>query len=250
MVMKRIGIRHEDFGKMEGGARPPCYTRGMRLLIVEDERDLAMALKQGLERHGFAVDLAFDGEEGLSLAIAFEYDGILLDRMLPKLDGVAVCQALRRRGSTVGILMLTARDAVDDRVEGLNAGADDYLVKPFEFKELVARVHALTRRHAPQKRNVLEARDLKVNLDTAEVSRGGVPIALSRKEYMLLVYMLRHAGQLLTHERLIEHAWDFEAEPNVDLVRAHVKNLRKKIDGEASEKLIRTVHGMGYRLEP
>jgi DNA-binding response OmpR family regulator len=221
----------------------------MRILVVEDERDLAQALKTGLEHQGFAVDLAFDGLEGLALAKAYSYDAIVLDRMLPKLNGLALCQALRTGGAEVGILMLTAMDAVDDRVEGLNAGADDYLVKPFEFKELLARLHALVRRHAPIKSNVLQAQDLSVNVETGTVMRGDRPIALSRKEFTLLTYMLRHAGQLLTHERLLAHAWDAESEPNTEVVRAHVKNLRKKIDEGCQNKLIKTIHGMGYKLE-
>lgn len=222
----------------------------MRLLIIEDERDLAFALQKGLEREGFAVDLAFDGAHGFSLARTFPYDGVILDRMLPRQDGLSICQQLRREGLAMGILMLTAKDEVDDRVEGLNAGADDYLVKPFQFKELLARVRAVTRRHSPQKSNVIQARDLVVNVDTGEVTRGGRPIALSRKELVLLVYMLRHPGQLLTQERLIEHAWDVETMPSHEALRTHVKNLRRKVDGEAAVKLIRTVHGMGYRLEP
>jgi DNA-binding response OmpR family regulator len=226
-----------------------CYTRGMRILLVEDEPELSLVLQQGLERQGFAVDRATDGEQGLAFAQSVDYDAIILDRMLPRLDGLSVCRQLRQKGSAVGILMLTAKDAVEDRVDGLNAGADDYLVKPFDFKELLARVRALTRRHAPQKTNVLAAKDLTVNLDTGEVARAGRPLHLSRKEYMLLVFMLRHAGQLLTYERLLEHLWDLEGTPNVEVVRAHMKNLRKKIDEEAGSKLIRTVHGMGYRLE-
>ncbi|HEY9723828.1 MAG TPA: response regulator transcription factor [Oscillatoriaceae cyanobacterium] len=222
----------------------------MRVLIVEDERDLATAIATGLKRQGFAVDLAFDGEQGLSLASSGAYDGIILDRMLPRMDGLAVCRALRQAGANVGILMLTAKDTVDDRVEGLNGGADDYLVKPFEFKELLARTHALTRRHTSEKRNVLTAKDLRVDLETAEVTRAGQPLALSRKEYMLLVYLLRHPRQLITHERLCTHAWDLESDANADLVRAHIKNLRRKVDTGFDEKLIHTVHGMGYRLEP
>jgi two-component system copper resistance phosphate regulon response regulator CusR len=222
----------------------------MRLLLVEDEPDLAAALRQGLERQGFAVDLAGNGELGLSLARNFAYDGLIVDRLLPKLDGVSLCQQLREAGSSVGILMLTAMDTVDDRVDGLNAGADDYLVKPFDFKELLARVRALTRRHTSQRSNLLTAKDLSVNLDTAEVTRDGLAIALSRKEYTLLVYMLQHQGHLLTQERLIEHAWDAEGAPGGDTVRSHIKNLRKKIDAGFEDKLIRTVHGMGYKLGP
>lgn len=222
----------------------------MRLLIVEDERDLAQALKQRLERHGFVVDMAFDGNEGLHLAQSTPYDGIILDRMLPGLNGLAVCQALRARGVATGILMLTAKDTIDDRVEGLNAGADDYLVKPFDFKELLARTRALTRRHAPQRSNSLSAADLTVDLETGNVARGGTPVLLSPKELTLLIYLMRHPGQVVTHERLLTHVWDQEAAPNPEVVRAHIKNLRRKVDEGHATKLIKTVHGLGYRLEP
>lgn len=222
----------------------------MRVLVVEDERELAWAIREGLEDQGFAVDLAADGEQGLALARAYAYDALVLDRTLPLLDGLALCRALRKQQATMGILMLTARDAVDDRVEGLDAGADDYMVKPFEFKELLARVRALTRRHAPQKDNVLVARDLVLDLASGVVTRGGLTLDLSRKEHMLLVYMLRHPGRLLTQQHLLEHIWDAEASPNAEVVRAHMKNLRKKIDAPFEEKLITTVHGQGYRLEP
>lgn len=218
-------------------------------MIVEDERDLAQALKDRLERHGFVVDLAFDGNEGLALAERLAYDAVILDRMLPGLDGVAVCQALRARGRGMGILMLTAKDTVGDRVAGLDAGADDYLVKPFDFDELLARTRALTRRHIPQRSNRLTARDLVVDLTTGNVTRSGVPVSLSPKELTLLVYMLRHHDQLLTHERLLAHAWDLEAAPNPEVVRAHIKNLRRKIDEGQPYRLIKTVHGLGYRLE-
>ena len=221
----------------------------MRILVVEDKRELARALKKGLEHHGFAVDLAGDADEAWRLAQAFHYEGIVLDRMLPGQDGLELCRQLRAAGSAVGILVLTARDAVDDRVEGLNAGADDYLVKPFDFKELLARVRALVRRHAPQRTNVLLARDVAVDLDAGVATRAGVPLPLSRKEYLLLVYFLRNPGRLLSREQIIESAWDAEAEFNSDVVRAHIKNLRRKLDDGGDRPLIRTVLGMGYKLE-
>ena len=221
----------------------------MRLLIIEDERDLAEALKQGLAHHGFAVDLAHDGEQGLALAKTYPYDGIVLDRMLPRLDGLEVCRQLRAGGQAVPIMMLTAKDTVADRVDGLNAGADDYLIKPFAFQELLARVRALTRRHTPARQNLLQAHDLALNLNTGEVSRRGQALALTRKEYMLLAYLLQHPGQLLSPEQILEHAWDFDAEPTAETVRTHIKNLRKKVDQGFEPKLIKTVHGMGYKLE-
>lgn len=222
----------------------------MRILVVEDEPDLASALKAGLAPHGFAVDLAPDSDTGAGLAAAFPYDAVILDRMLPGGDGAGLCASLRKAGYQGGILMLTARDALDDRVDGLNAGADDYLVKPFAFKELVARLHAVARRHAPIRSSVLSARDLVVRLDEGAVERGGEAIALSRKEYMLLVHFLRHPGRLVTREQITESAWDAETDASAETVRAHVKNLRRKLGDDGPQPLIRTIHGQGYRLEP
>ena len=221
----------------------------MRILVVEDHPELAAALKVGLGQQGFAVDLAHDGETGWRLAQSYPYEAIILDRMLPALEGAELCARLRDAGSAVGILMLTAKDTVDERVEGLAAGADDYLVKPFAFKELVARVRALTRRHAPGKSNRLAARDLVLDLELGTVVQAGVPLALSRKEFMLLALFLRRAGQVVTHTQLVESAWDADAEPSFDTVRTHVKNLRRKIEPAGAPPLLRTVHGLGYRLE-
>jgi OmpR-family two-component system manganese-sensing response regulator len=221
----------------------------MRLLIVEDERDLALALQIGFGHHAYEVDVAFDGAAGLAKALEVPYDVIVLDRGLPKLDGVALCQRLRAAGKAMGIVMLTARDAVDERVAGLEAGADDYMVKPFEFKELMARVKAVTRRHGGPDR-LLGVRDLEVDLDAGIVRRSGQEIQLSRKEYILCVYMLRHPGVLLTYEQLRAYAWEADNAPSIEGVRAHVKNLRRKLEAGGGAPLIRTVHGIGYRLEP
>ena len=201
----------------------------MRVLVVEDERDLASAIHDGLGRQGFAVDLAYDVAEGTRLAEAYPYAALVLDRALPDGDGLALCRQLRRAGYAGGILVLTARDALDDRVAGLDAGADDYLVKPFAFKELIARLRAVARRHTPNRSSRLTARDLLVNLDEGTVKRGDELLALGRKEYMLLVHLMRHAGRLLTREQLVEAAWDAEADASPEAVRAHVKNLRKKV---------------------
>ena len=219
-------------------------------LLVEDDELLGSGLNDALTRAQYAHEWVRDGRAALAAVRSSDFDLVILDLGLPRLDGMGVLQQMRAGGDRTPVLILSARDAIRDRILGLNAGADDYLVKPFEYKELVARVRALTRRHAPQRRNVFEASDLKVDLDTGEVSRGGVPIALSRKESMLLVYFLRHPGQLVTHEQIIESAWDAESEASADVVRAHLKNLRKKIEAAGGTPLIRTVHGLGYRLEP
>lgn len=220
----------------------------MRLLLVEDARELAEALADGLSRHGFLVDVCGDGETALGMASLTPYVGVILDRMLPGLDGLAVCQQLRMRGSDVPILMLTARDAIEDRVQGLDAGADDYLVKPFAFPELLARARALTRRHAARRSNLLQARDVTLDLATGRVTRENQEIALSAKELALLTALMRHPGRLLTHAQLVEQAWTQEAEPAPELVRAHIKNLRRKLAGQGTVGLIETVHGQGYRL--
>jgi DNA-binding response OmpR family regulator len=220
----------------------------MRLLLVEDAHALAIALSEGLSRHGFVVDVCDDGETALDLAVTNPYVGIILDRVLPRLDGLSVCQRLRARGSAVPILMLTARDTLEDRVEGLDAGADDYLVKPFAFPELLARARALTRRHAAQRTNLLQAGELTLDLSTGRLQRGSHDIPVSAKELHLLTALLRHPGRLLTHAQLVEQAWDHEAEPTPELVRAHIKNLRRKLAEHGVERLIETVHGLGYRV--
>lgn len=222
----------------------------MRILVIENERDLASALKDGLERHSFVVDVAFDASDGGRLAQTYAYEALVLDRMMPGEDGLALCRRLRAGGYAGGILMLTAMDALDDRVAGLNAGADDYLVKPFAFKELIARLHAVVRRHTPLRSNVLTARDVVVRLDEAVCERGGQAVPLTRKEFLLLVHFLRHPGLLVTREQIMESAWDAESEATPETVRAHVKNLRRKLENDDETPLIRTVHGLGYRLEP
>lgn len=222
----------------------------MRLLLVEDARDLASAVKAGLERHGFAVDVCGRGDTALELAGSEPYLGIILDRLLPGLDGVSVCRTLRQRGSSVPVLMLTARDSVEDRIEGLDAGADDYLVKPFAFGELLARARALTRRQGAPRSNRLQAEDLTLDLETGLVTRGGRIITLSPKELLLLTVFLRQPGRLLTHDQLARQVWSFDGTPTPELVRAHVKNLRRKIAQGGERRLIETVHGLGYRLAP
>lgn len=221
----------------------------MRLLLVEDEPALALALERGLEDHGFAVDHAGTGAEARAFLRSYDYTAVILDRMLPDGDGAALCDAARSRNPRVGLLMLTARDAVEERVEGLNAGADDYLVKPFAFPELLARLHGLTQRHVIGRSNRLEARGVVVELDAWRASRRGQPVALSPKELSLLAYLMRFPGQVVSTSRLLEQLWDAESSPGPEVVRAHVKNLRRKLESPGEPPLIRTVYGVGYRFE-
>ncbi|MBC7541094.1 MAG: response regulator transcription factor [Candidatus Sericytochromatia bacterium] len=222
----------------------------MRLLLVEDEEDLAIAVKRGLEQHGFVVDVAEDGDMAWGLALNGEYAGIVLDRGLPDGDGLQLCQRMRATGSLLPILMLTARDGLGDRVAGLNAGADDYLIKPFELPELVARLRAILRRSSIARTNVLAVRDLTLDLDSGIVGRDGRTLALTSKEFLVLAHLMRHAGRVVSGDQLLVHAWDDAVDASGDTVRTHMKNLRRKIDGGGATKLIHTVHGRGYVVGP
>lgn len=223
----------------------------MRLLVVEDEKKLASSLKKGLEQETFAVDLAYDGEYGLDLASTEDYDLILLDMMLPKIGGTEVCRKLRASGSHTPILMLTAKGALDDKVTGLNTGADDYLPKPFAFEELLARIKALTRRPKQLLPTVLEANDLTVDTNSHLVKRSGKEVNLSKKEYSLLVYLLKNKGKVVTKGQIISKVWDFDADVLPNTVEAYIGYLREKIDKpfKESEPLIKTVRGFGYKIE-
>jgi DNA-binding response OmpR family regulator len=221
----------------------------MRVLVVEDERNISAYVRRALEEEGYAVDAAYSGLEGLDWAATVEFDLILLDLLLPGMDGMAVCRELRSRGSRVPILMLTARDAVDDRVRGLDAGADDYLPKPFALKELLARVRALTRRAADAPKSpVLQAADLTLDPLTRQVQRGGKAIELTAKEYAVLECLLREAGRVLTRTQIAEHVWNYDVHNQSNIVDVYIRNLRRKIDDAFDEKLIHTVRGAGYRL--
>ena len=220
----------------------------MRILVVEDEHKLAGVLKRGLEELGYAVDTAYDGEDGLGLAEAAPYDLIVLDVMLPKLDGYAVCQQLRAQRRNVPILMLTARDAVDDRVAGLDSGADDYLVKPFAFHELVARVRALLRRDGLGKDPVLRVADVEVDTVTHEVRRAGKAIELTSKEYSILEYFLRNPNAVLTRTQIAEHVWDYDFVSMSNVVDVYVGYLRRKLGDDREPRLLRTIRGTGYQL--
>lgn len=219
----------------------------MRILIVEDERKVAAFLRQALHEEGYVVDVAYDGEEGLSLASLNEYNLMLLDWLLPKRDGKSLCEAVRNTGKTVPILMLTARDSVDDRIQGLDSGADDYLTKPFALGELLARVRALLRRNTAGVPVILRVGDLSLHPVTHHVQRGSNKITLSTKEYALLEYLMRNIGQIVTRSMIAEDVWDFDSGTNV--VDVYINYLRNKIDRGYKKKLIHTIRGIGYRIE-
>jgi len=221
----------------------------MRVLIVEDDREMVRYLKRGLQEAGYAVDAAFDGKEGLSLATAGPYDAVVLDVMLPLRDGVAVVSAMRAEGVRTPVLMLTARDGVDDRVRGLDAGADDYLVKPFSFAELQARLRALLRRGTDAAENELRAADLRMDLVAHRVFRGDEELDLTPKEFALLEYLLRHANQTVTRMMIINHVWNYDFDPGTNVVDVHVRRLRLKVDEGCKVRLIHTVRGVGYVLK-
>jgi DNA-binding response OmpR family regulator len=220
----------------------------MRILLVEDNRRLNALLKRDLTEAGYAVDVAFDGIEGQALAEATPFDAIILDVMVPGKDGFAVCLALRGRGTNTPILMLTARDAVSDRVRGLDSGADDYLVKPFAMAELLARLRALLRREAPSRTASLRIGDLVVDPATRSVERAGQPIVLTSKAYALLEYLVRHPNQVVTRDMIEQHVWSYEYEGASNVVDVYVRRVRRQIDDPYEVKLLETIRGVGYRL--
>ena len=220
----------------------------MRVLVVEDEVRIADFIARGLSERGYAVDVASDGDEALQWTDMADFDLIILDVMLPGRDGIEVCHALRERGARTPILMLTARDAVEDRVRGLDSGADDYLVKPFAFAELVARLRALMRREPAISGSVLQVGDLKFDTATLEVSRQRVNVELTANECRLLEYLMRHPNQVLTRTMIAEHVWNYEFDNATNVIDVHIRNLRQKIDDPFPIKLIHTVRGVGYRI--
>lgn len=220
----------------------------MRVLIVEDETKMAAFLKQGLEEQRYAVDVAHNGEDGLHWAINFPFDLIILDVMLPGLDGMELCRVLRDRRIDVPILMLTARDTIDDRVAGLDCGADDYLVKPFAFRELLARLRALTRRDTPHLTSVLHMGELSLDTVTHTAKRGNRPIELTAKEYELLEFFMLHPNQVLSRTLIAEHIWNYDYSPESNVVDVYIRYLRRKIDDGYEDKYIRTLRGTGYQL--
>ena len=220
----------------------------MRVLIAEDERKLATLLKRGFEREGMAVDVVNEGPDALARGQATEYDAIILDVMLPGLDGFKVCRALREAGVWSPVLMLTARDAVRDRVEGLDAGADDYLTKPFSYAELLARLRALVRRGAPERPTELAVGSLRLDPAQRTAHRGETEIELSAKEFALLETLMRNPGRVMSRFELLEHAWDYEYENRSNVVDSYVRFLRAKVDKPFGVSSIETVRGAGYRL--
>jgi len=222
----------------------------MRILVVEDEHRIANSIKKGLEQEHFAVDVAYSGSDGWDLAEGEEYDLIILDLMLPGIDGLEICRKLRRAGINTPVLMLTAKGQVQDRVTGLDTGADDYVTKPFAFEELLARMRALTRRPKVTLDPVLTTDDLSLDTKSYEVKRGIHLIKLSAKEFSLLEYLLRNSGNILTKEQIISHVWNYDADILPNTVEVNIRNLRNKIDRpfKGKKALIATVRGFGYKV--
>lgn len=221
----------------------------MRVLLVEDEPRMARVIAKGLREHTYAVDIAIDGNAALYQVSINDYDLIILDVLLPGRDGFAVCREIRGRGNSTPVLMLTARAAIDDRVEGFEAGADDYLTKPFSFRELLARVKALLRRETRLRPDVLQVGDLVIDSGSHRVSRANREVTLTAKEYALLEYLAQHMGQLVSRADIATHVWDDSFDPFSNTIEVYMNRLRKKIDGDHSTKLLHTRRGEGYILE-
>jgi len=220
----------------------------MRILVIEDEKKIASFIKRGLKEEGHMVDVAFDGEEGYRLSGENDYDLILLDIMLPKRDGISLCRQLRDDGVTTPVLMLTAKDSVQDKVTGLDSGADDYLTKPFAFEELLARIRALVRKRSQQATKLQEG-DLVLDLISHRVTRAGREIALTMKEYTLLEYLMRNVGTVVTRTMITEHVWEIDFDTSTNIIDVYINYLRNKIDSGQKTKLIHTVRGRGYLLK-
>ena len=221
----------------------------MRVLLVEDDRETAAYLRTGLQEEGFQVTCAFSGREGLFLANTADFDLFIVDRMLPQLDGLSLVRTLRASGVETPVLFLTTMSGVDDRVIGLNAGGDDYLVKPFAFSELVARIRALSRRpRGLSEQTFFRVADLELDLISRSVKRAGVEIALQPREFRLLEYLMRHAGKVVTRTMLLEKVWDYHFDPQTNVVESQLSRLRTKIDRDFSHELIHTIRGAGYTL--
>jgi len=221
----------------------------MRILVVEDEKKVASFIKRGLEEEYYAVDVAHDGEEALYLAGTNDYDVIILDILLPKVDGLQVLDQIRTQGHTVPVLMLTAKDSVHDIVKGLDTGCDDYLTKPFAFAELLARVRALLRRKEREPVTALAVADLHLDLTTHTVTRREIQIDLTAKEFALLEYLVRNANRVVTRTMIAEHVWNYDFDPMTNVIDVYVNHLRKKIDQDSDRKLIHTIRGAGYMVK-
>ena len=220
----------------------------MKALVVEDEKKIASFVCQGLEERGFVVAVCHRGDDGFELATTRRYDVVLLDIMLPGRDGLSILRSLRERKNAVPVILLTARGQLNERVEGLNLGADDYVAKPFFLDELVARVHAVLRRASGEELSVLQAGDLIVNLITREVRRAGTPIELTSREFALLTCLMNSPGRVFTRTQLCEHVWNYHHDPGTNLVDVYVQRVRKKIADDPAAPLIETIRGVGYRF--
>lgn len=218
----------------------------MRILVAEDEKSLNRVITKRLESEGYSVDSCFDGEEVLHFVSVGEFDAIVMDIMMPRLNGIEAVKRLRARGNTTPVIFLTAKDSVSDRVEGLDAGAEDYLVKPFAFEELLARIRVMTRKSAGNKTNIFAISDLMLDTVSKTVTRGGENISLSAKEYEILEYMMVNQGIVLSREKIENHVWNFDYSGGTNVVDVYIRYLRKKIDDRHDVKLIHTVRGMGY----
>ena len=221
----------------------------MKVLVIEDEKKIASFVRKGLEAQGFVVEVSPHGDEGYVLACSRPYDALVLDIMLPGKDGLSILRNLRERKIALPIILLTARSELNERLEGLNLGADDYLTKPFHIEELIARLHAVTRRAAGTSQSILVVGDLKMNLLTRKVARGEQAIELTAREFSLLEHLMRSPGRVLTRVEICERVWDYNFDPGTNLVEVYVQRLRKKVDGDFPNKLIETIRGVGYRIK-
>lgn len=223
----------------------------MRILVVEDEHRIGTTIKKGLELEKYAVDLAFDGRDGLDMATTEEYDCLIIDIMLPGIDGISICKKLRQTGIHTPILILTAKSQIEDKILGLNSGADDYLTKPFSFEELLARVRALIRRPSGSQNPVLKTGDLELDTISYLVKRGGREISLSGKEYSLLEYLMRHSGIIISKEQIISHVWNYDDDILPNTVEVYIRKLRQKIETPFKNKklILKTIRGFGYKIE-
>jgi DNA-binding response OmpR family regulator len=221
----------------------------LKILAIEDEKKIAAFVRKGLEAQGFVVETAANGDDGFLLATTRPYDALILDIMLPGKDGLSILRNLRERKIPLPVILLTARSELNERLEGLNLGADDYLTKPFHIEELIARLHAVTRRAAGAGQSILAVADLKMNLLTREVTRGKETLELTTREFSLLEHLMRSPGRVLTRVEICERVWDYNFDPDTNLVDVYVQRLRKKVDGDSDNKLIETIRGVGYRIK-
>jgi len=220
----------------------------MKVLVVEDEKQIADFIKKGLSEQGFLVELSANGDEAMAFMYSQVYDAIVLDIMLPGRDGLSILKQFRKKGHTTPVILLTARSELDERIEGLNTGADDYLTKPFYVEELVARLHAVIRRTSDEQMSLLQAGGVSVNLLTREVKVNGDPVKLTSREFSLLEYMMRNPGRVYTRTQMLEHVWGYDFDPSTNLVDVHIQRLRKKVSPDKENPLIETIRGVGYRV--